>query len=200
MCRRADELVVVVVVPGSVAESCTVAGTWRRPQARSTTFRPYGSLRCRKLDALAACPSTPFSAGPVPSTTSPRGSPTEGSTGHEHLGHRHRQPDPQPAAVPHRRRHPVVNLTLAENARRLVEGEWVDGPTTYWQVACFGAQAEHVIASLHRGARAIAVGTFRTRTWTTAEGEDRSALEIIAEEIGASLRWATTDVTRATTG
>ena len=92
---------------------------------------------------------------------------------------------------------PVVNLTLADNARRLVEGEWVDGPTTYWQVACFGTQAEHVIASLHRGARAIAVGTFRTRTWSSAEGEDRSALEIVADEIGASLRWATTEVTRA---
>ncbi|MCY7340283.1 MAG: single-stranded DNA-binding protein, partial [Pseudonocardia sp.] len=26
---------------------------------------------------------------------------------------------------------PVVNLTLAENSRRQVEGEWIDGPTTY---------------------------------------------------------------------
>ena len=95
---------------------------------------------------------------------------------------------------------PVVNLTLAENARRLVDGEWVDGATTYWQVSCFGAQAEHVIASLHRGARAIAVGIFRTRTWTSAEGEERSALEIVADEIGRSLRWATTKVTRAATG
>ena len=93
---------------------------------------------------------------------------------------------------------PVVNLTLADNARRLVDGERVDGPTTFRQVACFGAQAEHVIASLHRGARAIAVGAFRTRTWSTAEGEDRSALEIVADEIGPSLRWATSEVTRAT--
>jgi single-strand DNA-binding protein len=95
---------------------------------------------------------------------------------------------------------PVVNLILAENARRLVDGEWVDGPTTFWQVACFGAQAEHVIASLHRGARAIAVGVFRTRTWSGGEGEERSAFEIVAEEIGPSLRWATTEVTRATAG
>ena len=64
--------------------------------------------------------------------------------------------------------------------------------------ASFGAQAEHVIASLHRGARAIAVGTFRTRTWSSAEGEGRSALEIVADEIGPSLRWATTEVTRTT--
>ena len=72
---------------------------------------------------------------------------------------------------------PVVNLTLADNSRRLVEGEWVDGPTTFWQVACFGAQAEHVIASLHRGARAIAVGVFRTRTWSGGEDEERSAFD-----------------------
>jgi single-stranded DNA-binding protein len=26
---------------------------------------------------------------------------------------------------------PVVNLAIAENSRRLVEGEWVDGPTTF---------------------------------------------------------------------
>ena len=91
-----------------------------------------------------------------------------------------------------------MNLTLAENARRQVEGEWVDGPTTYWQVSCFGAQAEHVITSLGRGARAIAVGAVRTRTWTTTDGEDRTSLEIVADEIGPSLRWATTEITRAT--
>jgi single-strand DNA-binding protein len=33
---------------------------------------------------------------------------------------------------------PVVNLSLAENTRRLVDAEWVDGPTTYWEVVCFG--------------------------------------------------------------
>ena len=46
---------------------------------------------------------------------------------------------------------PVVNLTVAENSRRQVEGEWVDGTTTYWEIVCFGAQAEHIIASLTKG-------------------------------------------------
>jgi single-strand DNA-binding protein len=91
---------------------------------------------------------------------------------------------------------PVVNLTLAENSRRLVEGEWVDGPTTYWDIVCFGAQAEHIITSLTEGARVIAIGTFRTRTWTATDGQERSTLEILAEEIGPSLRWATTEVTK----
>ena len=94
---------------------------------------------------------------------------------------------------------PVVNLTLAENSRRLVEGEWVDGPTTYWDIVCFGAQAEHIIASLTKGARVIAIGSFRTRTWTAADGAGaHRTLEILADEIGPSLRWATTEVTRST--
>ena len=91
---------------------------------------------------------------------------------------------------------PVVNLTLAENSRRLVEGEWVDGPTTYWDIVCIGAQAEPIITSLGKGARVIAIGSFRTRTWTAADGQQRSTLEILAEAIGPSLRWATTEVTK----
>ena len=94
---------------------------------------------------------------------------------------------------------PVVNLTLAENSRRLVEGEWVDGPTTYWDIVCFGAQAEHIITSLGKGARVIAIGTFRTRAWTASDGEERTKLEILADEIGPSLRWATTEVTKTST-
>lgn len=93
---------------------------------------------------------------------------------------------------------PVVNLTLAENHRPQLDGEWVDAGTTYWEIVCFGDQAENIIGSLQRGTRAIAVGSPRTRTWTTSDGEDRSALEIVADEIGPLLRWATTEVTRAT--
>ena len=61
-----------------------------------------------------------------------------------------------------------------------------------------GVQAEHIIASLAKGTRVIVVGTFRTRTWTTSDGQERSTLEVLAEEIGPSLRWATTQVTRLT--
>jgi single-strand DNA-binding protein len=42
----------------------------------------------------------------------------------------------------------------------------------------------------------IAIGTFGTRTWTAADGTKRSTLEILAEEIRPSLRWATTQVTK----
>lgn len=94
---------------------------------------------------------------------------------------------------------PLVNLTLAENSRRLLEGEWVDGPTTFWDIVCFGAQAEHIIASVTKGVRVIAIGSFRTLTGTAADGAERNTLEILADEIGPSLPWATTEITKANT-
>jgi single-strand DNA-binding protein len=94
---------------------------------------------------------------------------------------------------------PVVNLTVAENACRQVEGEWVDGPTTYWEVVCFGPLAEHVIAALAEGTRVIVTGSFWTRAWTGSDGAEHTRLEVLAEEIGPSLRWATTTVTKAGT-
>jgi single-stranded DNA-binding protein len=65
-------------------------------------------------------------------------------------------------------------------ARRLVDGEWVDGTTTYWEVVCFGPQAENIAAWLPCGARAIAVGTFRTCTWRDDDGWRAVRLEIVA--------------------
>ena len=91
---------------------------------------------------------------------------------------------------------PVVNLAVAENSRRQVEGEWVDGSTTFWDVVCFGPQAEHAIASLTKGARVIMLGIFRTRAWTDSDGGERTRLEVLADEIGPSLRWATTTVSK----
>ena len=41
----------------------------------------------------------------------------------------------------------------------------------------------------------IVIGSFRTRAWIAGDGGERSTLEILAEEIGPSLRWATAEVT-----
>ena len=43
----------------------------------------------------------------------------------------------------------------------------------------------------------IVVGSFRTRTWIASDGQERSMIEVLAEEIGPSLRWATAQVTRS---
>jgi single-strand DNA-binding protein len=42
------------------------------------------------------------------------------------------------------------------------------------------------------------VGRLQLRAWTAEDGGARSVVEVVAEELGASLRWATATTTRAT--
>ena len=43
----------------------------------------------------------------------------------------------------------------------------------------------------------IVIGQLRARSWETPEGERRSVVEVQAEEIGPSLKWATAKPERA---
>ena len=43
----------------------------------------------------------------------------------------------------------------------------------------------------------MVTGRLRQRSWDTPEGEKRSVTEIEADEVGASLKWATAKVERA---
>lgn len=97
---------------------------------------------------------------------------------------------------------PVANLGVAENHRRRDEsGEWVDADPTYWQVTVWGEQAEHVAESLAQGHHVVIVGRTGTRVWTPTEGaragEEQRALEVVADHVAPSLRWATAAVTKA---
>ena len=59
-------------------------------------------------------------------------------------------------------------------------------------------QAEHAAQSLSKGSRVVVVGRLQQRTWTAEDGSARSVVEVVAEELGPSLRWATATTTRAT--
>ena len=54
--------------------------------------------------------------------------------------------------------------------------------------------AENVAETLTQGTRVVVVGRLRTNTWETPEGDKRSKVEIEAEEIGPSLKWASAKV------
>jgi single-strand DNA-binding protein len=52
--------------------------------------------------------------------------------------------------------------------------------------------------SLSKGSRVVVVGRLQQRAWTAEDGPARSVVEVVAEELGASLRWATATTTRTT--
>ncbi len=71
-------------------------------------------------------------------------------------------------------------------------GEWQEA-TSFFDVICWRELAENVSESLKRGARVIVTGRLEQRTWEQ-EGNKRSVVEIIADEVAPSLRWATAKV------
>ncbi len=60
-------------------------------------------------------------------------------------------------------------------------------------------QAEHAATSLSKGSRVVVVvGRLQQRAWTAEDGSARQVVEVVAEELGPSLRWATATTIRAT--
>jgi single-strand DNA-binding protein len=84
----------------------------------------------------------------------------------------------------------VANFRLAVDQRVWDSDGWKDGEPSYFRVSVWRDQAEHVSRSLHKGARCVVVGRLRSHSWETPEGQRRSAVEVSAEEVGMSLRFA----------
>jgi single-strand DNA-binding protein len=72
--------------------------------------------------------------------------------------------------------------------------EW-DEATSFFDVVCWGQLAENTAQSLGRGARVLVSGRLDQRSWES-NGERRSKVEITADEIAPSLRWATVAITK----
>lgn len=70
-------------------------------------------------------------------------------------------------------------------------GQWKDAETSFFNVTAWRTLAENVAESLTQGSRVVVVGRLRTNSWETPEGDKRSTVEIEAEEVGPSLKWAT---------
>jgi single-strand DNA-binding protein len=85
---------------------------------------------------------------------------------------------------------PVANFTVAVTPRVKDGDGWKDGETSFLRVTAWRQLAEHAADSLSKGDRVLVYGTLRHRSWETPEGERRSTLEVQAEELGPSLRWA----------
>jgi single-strand DNA-binding protein len=67
---------------------------------------------------------------------------------------------------------------------------------SFFDVTCWGQLGENVAESIQKGARVVVYGRLEQRSWQTQEGEKRSKVEIIADEVAPSLKWATASVTK----
>lgn len=80
----------------------------------------------------------------------------------------------------------VTNFGIAVNRGK-------DKPGEFFDVTAWDDLGENVAASLAKGDRVMVIGRLQQRSWETNEGDKRSKVEIVAYEVGPSLRWATID-------
>jgi single-strand DNA-binding protein len=89
----------------------------------------------------------------------------------------------------------IATLGLAVSRRYQVNNEWQE-QTSFFNVVAWGQLGENAASSLAKGTRVLVTGRLEQRSYETQDGEKRSVVEVIADEIGPSLRWATASVDR----
>jgi single-strand DNA-binding protein len=89
----------------------------------------------------------------------------------------------------------IATLGIAVSRRYQQNGEWQE-KTSFFNVTAWGQLGENAASSLSKGSRTIVTGRLEQRSYETQDGEKRSVVEVVADEIGPSLRWATAQVDR----
>ena len=89
----------------------------------------------------------------------------------------------------------VASFGMAVNRRYMVNNEWQE-ETSFFNVVAWGDLAENTAASLTKGNRIVVTGRLQQREYETREGEKRTIVEVVADELGPSLRWAQAQVER----
>lgn len=91
----------------------------------------------------------------------------------------------------------IATFGLAVNRRwqNRQTQEWEE-QVSFFDVTCWAQLGQNVSDTLVKGSRAIVTGRLEQRSWETDQGDKRSKVEIIADEVGPSLRWATAEITR----
>ncbi|MGB3737317.1 MAG: single-stranded DNA-binding protein [Ilumatobacter sp.] len=89
----------------------------------------------------------------------------------------------------------VASFGLAVNRRWQQNGEWQEA-VSFFNVVAWADLGENAAASLTKGTRCMVTGRLEQRSYETREGEKRNITEVIADDLGPSLRWAQAQVER----
>ena len=87
----------------------------------------------------------------------------------------------------------VANFGVAWN-KKGQDGK--EDEVSFFDVTCWRNLAENVSESLTKGSRVVVYGRLEQRSWQTNDGDKRSKVEIIADDVAPSLKWASAQLTR----
>lgn len=96
----------------------------------------------------------------------------------------------------------VCNFRVASTPRTFDKNtsQWVDGEALFMTCNIWRQAAENVSNSFTKGDRVIVVGNLKQRSFENRQGERRSVIELEAEEVGPSLKYATAELSKANKG
>jgi single-strand DNA-binding protein len=86
----------------------------------------------------------------------------------------------------------VCNFGVAWNLKTRDGEEQV----SFFDVTCWRQLAENVSESITKGTRVVIYGRLDQRSWESQSGDKRSKVEIIADDVAPSLKWASAEITR----
>jgi len=75
-----------------------------------------------------------------------------------------------------------MGVAVNDRAKNQQTGEWEDRPN-FIDVTMFGARAESVARFLSKGSKVAIEGKLRWSSWETPQGEKRSKLEVIVDDL-----------------
>ena len=92
----------------------------------------------------------------------------------------------------------VCKVRLAFNSRKKNDqtGQWEDADSFFVDGTVFKQEAENIAESLQKGMEVVVTGRLKTRRYETREGEKRSAVELMVDAIGPTLKYATAKVNK----
>jgi single-strand DNA-binding protein len=102
--------------------------------------------------------------------------------------------DPELRFTPSGQANATFGLAVNRRWQNRQTNDWEEA-VSFFNVVCWREMAENASQSLAKGTRIIVTGRLEQRSWEK-DGEKRSVIEVVADEIGPSLRWATAEIQR----
>lgn len=94
----------------------------------------------------------------------------------------------------------MTTFRIASTSRRMRDGEWADGDTSWWDVCAFGVLGENAASSLAKGQRVLVNGRASVEQWSSRaeNGEERSGTRarVTADALGHDLTYGTSAFVR----
>ena len=90
----------------------------------------------------------------------------------------------------------LENLMQFEMEEFQQDGEWQEEPN-FFDITCWKETAENVVESFRKGDRVLVSGRLEHSRWEDRKtGEKRSKVGVVADEVAATTRWATVEVSK----